>query len=113
MLTPYNPYLLALLNSTLVDWYFRLIGVERDAGYYEYKPMFIQRLPIPKVTAEAQEPFIQLVDEILAANAADPNANTEQLEREIDNLVYDLYGLTEEESIAIEQSMGIIHQTDE
>ena len=67
MLTPYSPYLLAVLNSSLLDWYFRLIGVERDGGYYEYKPMFIERLPIPKVSEEAQRPFIALVDKILKA----------------------------------------------
>ena len=113
ILTTYSPYLLALLNSTLVDWYFRLIGVERDGGYYEYKPMFIERLPIPRITAAQQRPFIRLVDEILEAKAADPDADTSYLEWDIDRLVYDLYGLTEEEDTAIERSLGLIHQTDE
>ena len=113
MLTPYSPYLLALLNSTLVDWYFRSIGVERDGGFYEYKPMFIESLPIPKINEAEQEPFIKLVDEILAAKATDANADTEPLEWEIDRLVYDLYGLTEEEDTAVERSLGLIHQTDE
>ena len=76
MLTPYNPYLLAVLNSSLMDWYFRLIGVERAGGYYEYKPMFIRRLPIPKIDAEAQRPFIALVDRILAAKAGGPASRT-------------------------------------
>ena len=97
MLTPYSPYLLALLNSKMVDWYFRLIGVERDGGYYEYKPMFIERLPIPQVMATIQRPLVRLVDRILKAKAADPAADTSQDEAEIDRLVYTLYGLTDEE----------------
>ena len=35
------------------------------------------------------------------------------MEWEIDRLVYDLYGLTEEEETAIERSLGLIHATDE
>ena len=102
MLTPYSPYLLALLNSKLVDWYFRLIGVERDGGYYEYKPMFIERLPIPKISVVRQRPIVRLVERILAAKASNPSADTSELEEEIDWLVYDLYGLTNEETAVIE-----------
>ena len=103
ILTPFNHYLLAVLNSKLLDWYFRLIGVERDGGYYEYKPMFIERLPIPQITADEQRPFIRLVDNILAAKADDPAADTGECEAEIDQLVYGLYGLTEEEIGEIER----------
>ena len=102
MLTPYSPYLLALLNSNLVDWYFRQIGVERDGGYFEYKPMFIERLPIPKISAVNQEPLERLAEHILAAKDADPSADTRADEAEIDRLVYKLYGLTDAEIAAVE-----------
>ena len=102
MLTPFNHYLLAALNSKLLDWYFRLIGVERDGGYYEYKPMFIERLPIPQIATTKQRPFIRLVDRILQAKTADPAADTTAEEAEIDRLVYALYGLTEAEVAAVE-----------
>jgi type II restriction/modification system DNA methylase subunit YeeA len=49
-----------------------------------------------------QEPIIKLVDRILAAKAKDPQADTSALEREIDRLVYGLYGLTEEEIKIVE-----------
>ena len=103
MLTPYSPYLLALLNSRLVDWYFRQIGVERDGDYFEYKPMFIERLPIPKISAAKQRPLVRLTGRILAAKAADPSADTSADEAEIDRLVYALYGLTEAEVAAVER----------
>ena len=101
LLTPYSPYLLALLNSALVDWYFKQIGVERDGGYFEYKPMFIGRLPIPQASEAEQAPFVALVDEILAAKARDPHADTSAQEAEIDRLVYALYHLTAAEIAAV------------
>ena len=103
MLTPFSHYLLAVLNSKLLDQYFRFIGVERDGGYYEYKPMFIERLPIPKISIANQRPFVRLVDQILDAISDDPAADTSKFEGEIDELVYQLYGLTDEEITTVEQ----------
>ena len=104
ILTPYSHYLLAVLNSKLLDWYFRLIGVERDGGYYEYKPMFIERLPVPQITAAEQFPFIQLVERIVSVREVDPSADTVKFEAEIDRLVYNLYGLTDEEVATVASS---------
>jgi hypothetical protein len=47
-----------------------------------------------------------LVNQILAAKEADPSADTTALEAEIDQLVYQLYGLTEEEIRIVEESVG-------
>ena len=102
ILTPFNHYLLATLNSRLLDWYFRLIGVERDGMYYEYKPMFIRRLPIPAISSTKQRPFVRLVDSIMTGKSADPATDTSEQEAEIDHLVYDLYGLTVAEIAAVE-----------
>ena len=43
-----------------------------------------------------------LVDHILTRKRADPHANVSALEAEIDRLVYQLYGLTEEEIALME-----------
>ena len=48
MITPFSDYLLAILNSKLGDWYIRQLGVTRNGGYFEYKPMFVEQLPVPK-----------------------------------------------------------------
>ncbi|MDR0205874.1 MAG: hypothetical protein LBI45_01235, partial [Bacteroidales bacterium] len=42
-----------------------------------------------------KQPLITLVSQILSAKQANPAADTSALEREIDVLVYELYGLTE------------------
>ena len=106
MLTPFSHYLLAVLNSKLVDWYFRLIGVERAGGYYEYKPMFIERLPIPKISADKHDIIATIVDYIIYLKKQ-PSTDGKNLahardymmvkyfEQIIDGLVYELY-LTDE-----------------
>ena len=43
-----------------------------------------------------------IFDRILAAKKANPLADTTAEEREIDRLVYDLYGLTEDEIAIVE-----------
>ncbi len=48
MITPFSDYLLAVLNSKLGDWYIRQLGVTRNGGYFEYKPMFVEQLPVPQ-----------------------------------------------------------------
>ena len=73
----------------------------------------VETIPIPQISEAEQRPFIRLVDEILADKAADPDADTDIWEWRINELVYELYGLTEEEGTAIERSLGLIHATDE
>ena len=102
-------YLLAVLNSTFTTWYFRNF-LSDNLNFY---PNDAKELPIPKISVAEQRPFVRLVDAILEAKAADAEADTEGLEWRIDGLVYELYGLTEEEDTAIERALGLIHQTDE
>ena len=68
-------------------------------------------MPVPKLTAVKQRPFVRLVDRILKAKAADPDADTSEIEEEIDCLVYDLYGLTNVEVAVVEREKGEVHAT--
>ncbi len=52
-------------------------------------------LPIKKISSEAQAPFVKLVDKILALKKQ--GKDTEELEKEIDKMVYDLYDLSKAE----------------
>ena len=101
-------FLLGVLNSQAVNWYFTTFLSE---GLHFY-PDDAKQLPIPKISRAEQRPFIRLVDQILAAKRADTAADTRELEWRLDELVYALYGLTEAESTAIERSLGLIHATD-
>jgi hypothetical protein len=65
----------------------------------------LSEIPIKKIPDDEQKSFIKLVDRILAAKRANPQADTSALEREIDKLVYHLYGLTEEEIKIVEKKI--------
>ena len=90
-------FLMAVLNSQISNWYF-LNFLSEDLHFY---PNDAKQMPIPDITPAEQRPFIRLVDQILEAKAADPDADTSELEQSIDKLVYDLYGLTDQETAAI------------
>ncbi|MEO5776811.1 MAG: Eco57I restriction-modification methylase domain-containing protein [Flavobacterium sp.] len=87
-------FLLALVNSKLLDFYFKSYGKLMDYRF-EYYPGPVGQLRIKK--ASNQKDFVKIVDEILIAKSKDNTADTSSLETEIDELVYELYKLTPEE----------------
>lgn len=100
---PDNPkFVLALLNSSVLEWLIKQTAASRQGGYYEFKPMYVSQLPIPDATPEQQALIAALVDRILVAKAADPAADVSALESEIDHLVHTLYHLTPEEIEIVE-----------
>ena len=95
-------YLLGILNSKLLTWYFRIKANEFDDLFPQIKVTEFKALPIKLVSNKKQELLITLVDQILAVKATDPKADTSALEKQIDEMVYKLYELTEEEIKIIE-----------
>ena len=91
MIVPASKYLLAVLNSKLADYYIRQLGVTRNGGYFEYKPMFVEKLPVPANCSKETMLFIEA-----CVDASDETA--------IDKTVYSLYGLTDEEKLLVEES---------
>ena len=106
-------YLCSILNSTLITWVMRQTARTTGVGLIQWEKFSVERLPIPQIPTADQQPFVRLLDAILEEKASNPDADTSHLEWEIDRLVYDLYGLTDEEDTAIERSLGLIHATDE
>jgi len=95
-------YLLAILNSPLCKWWISLQAAVRSGGFLEYKPMYVGTVPVVKASDKQKSPIIERVNKILAAKKKDPNADTSTLERQIDEIVYKLYNLTEEEIAIVE-----------
>ena len=62
LITPGDPWLLAFLNSAIADFYIRTLGVTRNGGYFEYKPMFVERLPVPYFTDEEKRELASLAN---------------------------------------------------
>ncbi|GAA9345581.1 class I SAM-dependent DNA methyltransferase [Helicobacter pylori] len=100
-------YLLGMLHSKLITFAFKTFYAGGGLGEsgYRYKKAFIERLPIPQITEKNQELARKITDcaeRILKSKENDPKANTQELEKEIDTLVYQLYNLTDEEIKIIE-----------
>ena len=73
-----------------------------------FKAKFIKSTPIPPITEANQHIATQIeeiVDQILDAKQTDPNADTSNLENEVDKLVSELYDLTEDEIAIVEGSV--------
>ncbi|GAA7869922.1 class I SAM-dependent DNA methyltransferase [Helicobacter pylori] len=105
-------YLLGMLHSQLITFAFKTFYAGGGLGEsgYRYKKAFIERLPIPKITPQNQELAHKITDcteAILEAKEKDPKANTQELEKEIDALVYQLYNLTDAEIKIIEEGQEI------
>ncbi|MCZ2357343.1 MAG: BREX-1 system adenine-specific DNA-methyltransferase PglX [Bacteroidia bacterium] len=95
-------YLLAILNSKLIAFLMNIWSISRRGGYLEYKVQYIEKIPIKNISEKEQKPFIELVEKILEGRKNDNN--TTDLESQIDQLVYQLYDLSEEEIKIIENA---------
>ncbi|KAA3340478.1 type II restriction endonuclease [Akkermansia muciniphila] len=78
-----NIAVLHILNSKIADYYIRSLGVTRNGGYFEYKPMFVERLPIPQIGLENLNSY--------------PIKPSKEQEKEIEENVYQIYGLSLQE----------------
>ena len=95
-------YLCALLNSKCVSWYVEPTLPRSGTGTFQWEIAYVKTLPIPALSTDLQQPFVDLVDKILGAKDRDPEADVGEQEAEIDRMVYNLYELTEEEIAIVE-----------
>ncbi len=100
-------YLVALLNSTMIDKYIKEISTALRGSYYSYENKYIKQVPIvipqdelklniAKEIENLQKRIIEMI------GSAKSQADVAFLEKKIDELVYKLYGLTEEEIRIVE-----------
>ena len=95
-------YLCAILNSSLISWMIQHRARTTGMGLTEWTIVTVKRIPVPIVTSRYLYLLVPLVDSILVAKATDPQADISEIEVEIDQIVYQLYGLTEEEIAVVE-----------
>ena len=86
--------LLAILNSSLFDWYVQTYRASELKNRSDFKNSFMKDVPIAARTQAQKADLSQLVQQILAApdSLAVPD-----FEKRIDELVYEFYGLTDTE----------------
>ena len=97
-------FVLALLNSKLVDYYYRITNESKhlNGGALPFDTESVKVIPIPEASKIQQRDVELIIKEILSRKYAIQTADTSSLEREIDRLVYELYELTEEEVKVVE-----------
>jgi hypothetical protein len=99
-----NKFLLALLNSKLLNYYFKFYNQTNHIPIGE-----IKSIPTPPLHKVEQNRFVNIVDQILAITKDEDyltnpakQAKVKDLERQIDQMVYKLYDLTPEEIAVVE-----------
>ncbi|MFM6013267.1 MAG: Eco57I restriction-modification methylase domain-containing protein [Dolichospermum sp.] len=97
-------YVLGLLNSKLFTYYAQKKRIIRmEVGKQpQIRLNDLKKLPMKYADNEFEEKIVHKVNAILLAKESNANTNTTALEQEIDQLVYQLYGLTEEEIQIVE-----------
>ena len=103
-------YVLALLNSRLYYfWLYRKGKRKGETLELVWQPL--SEIPIKQISRTDQKPFISIADQILTITKDEDylsnlskQARVKELERQIDQLVYQLYGLTPEEIAVVEGS---------
>lgn len=112
-------YMLGLLNSKLLEWFIHQSATSMRGGYYSYESRFIRNLPIRTIDfsdpqdAARQDQMVNLVESILDLHKQIQEVHTphektliqsqiEYTDGQIDELVYKLYDLTEEEIKIVE-----------
>jgi len=96
-----NKFLLALLNSSLLNYYNKELFITNQQGFPQILMTDLELLPIKQ--AKNELPFITQVDQILSGKKA--GQDTSAWENEIDVRVYHLYELTYEEACIIDPQL--------
>ena len=100
-------YLTAILNSKAFTFFYKNFYCGSALGNkgLRYKRDFLLSVPIPFTNQEIESRLVQLVKKISKIKKNNCKANTIELEVDIDNIVYDIYGLSDAEIKIIEQSI--------
>ncbi|MBW2045567.1 MAG: Eco57I restriction-modification methylase domain-containing protein [Deltaproteobacteria bacterium] len=105
-------FLLGLLNSRLLSYLYEALyaGMHMGGGYLRYRSKFLENLPLPyKVSTSITNQIDGMVDKIFAIAKDDDylenypkQAKVKEYECQINQMVYKLYGLTNEETKIVE-----------
>lgn len=88
MIVPGSQYLLTMLNSKVADYYIRNLGVVRNGGFFEYKPMFVEQIPVPL----PREEVVASIEEVFNSDVPD-----ELKEKRLEEIIESMFDFTEPE----------------
>ena len=98
-------YLLGILNSKLIAYWVKNNVHQYGSTGYRLSNQYVEQIQIPETTPQNKNLAKQienLVDQILQLKNQDKNADTKHLEAQIDELVFELYGLSDIDRAFIE-----------
>ena len=96
-------YLLGLINSRLFQYIMYKLTFEKTKGAFTKAKIFhYYELPIKACNQAEQQKVIDVVDEILSIKKSTPSSNVESLEKCLNDMIYKLYDLTDEEIMDVE-----------
>lgn len=91
-------YLLGLINSKLFQFLMYKLTFEKTEGAFTKAKIYhYYELPVKKISIEEQRPIIDLVDKILTIKKFDVKADITDLENQINQKIYSLYGISEDD----------------
>ncbi len=96
----------AQLNSKLMAYYFRLKHNEFDNIFPKIKMYQLKQLPVITKNRKINQQIINKVQQITALKNKTVSIDTHQLEKQIDDLIYQLYDLSREEIRSIETKIS-------
>ncbi len=94
-------FLTGCLNAKVSSYWIKENCPELQGGTRELSKVFFENLPIPQIPKGEQKPFTERADQIIALKKQ--GKDTTAVEKEIDGLVYGLYGLAKEEIKEVEK----------
>ena len=86
-------YFLGLCNSSLINWFFKKLSTNSNVNGYE-----VDNLPIIVAQDDKKEQLKNIVKSLLSGSR-------EHSEDELNAVVYDIYGLTDEEIVVVEATI--------
>ena len=88
MIVPGSQYLLTMLNSKVADYYIRNLGVVRNGGFFEYKPMFVEQIPVPL----PREEVVASIEDVFNSDIPD-----ELKDKRLEEIIESMFDFTEPE----------------
>ncbi|MBS5980191.1 MAG: hypothetical protein KIB51_10760 [Dysgonomonas mossii] len=96
-----------ILNSNLFWWYLVNTGTVLANGYFRFKPDYMKSFPIPSfIPLTIEKKIMDYVDRIATSKSNNNSQEYSLYEKNIDQIVYSLYDLTDDEIRLIESIVG-------
>lgn len=116
-------YLLGIINSRLLGWFFPYVSAPFRGGWWSANRQFLSQVPVPTINFDhpsdvaRYDRMVSLVQQMLDLHGQKDQTRMDQdrkhlqrlidaTDREIDELVYELYDLTDEEIAIVEAEVG-------